>query len=184
MKNHLRVEDVDTSANPLPTDISVSSPTGGVAMVDVKLGVEESPAPKHWRVGDWNKPPLDISLNNEGLIQNIQIVLQDESVAFAKPASQPPANEEAGLPSFNVDQWPSDRYLDARSDVTVVRSITDELVVRIGKDQAERVLRVGRSLRLGLGEVNDIVSVFVGPLDADSWRLVAEAATSLAPPIV
>ena len=139
-----RVHAIDAgSAEPL--DISVHSPTRGVAIVDVKVGSQSTQAPLHWRAGDWTKPPLDVSLGLDGRIECLQVVFQDEVVMMAE--GERAVQEEPGSPSFEVEQWPPDRYLDIRTDVRAARLASGELLVSIDEDQPVRFVRIGQGAR-------------------------------------
>lgn len=61
---------------------TLDQPTREVVVLDVEVG-KVSPAPLHWRAGDWTKLPLDLRLSERGYLEGIQFVFQDESVAYA-----------------------------------------------------------------------------------------------------
>src|SRR5438132_9226808 len=60
--NWLRLQRIE------PVDVhlrrEVSSPSPGVAIIDIVTEPEigRSPNSVHWRIGDWRKPPIDISI--------------------------------------------------------------------------------------------------------------------------
>jgi hypothetical protein len=166
---------IDVSAESGRIDISVDSPTTGVVIVDIKIGSQSTPAPLHWRAGDWTKPPLDISLSPEGLVESIQVVFQDEEVTMVD--GDVATEEEPGVPSFRVDEWPADRYLDVRTGVRAVRLASGELLVSIDDEHPARLLRIGDGVGLGLDASGRVVQVVMGPLDAEQWRLIGAAAT-------
>jgi hypothetical protein len=153
--------------------ITVDAPTRGVAVLDVTIGSASTSAPLHWRAGDWTKPPLDISLGPHGRPEGVQVVLQDEE---ALPTDGVVRIEvEPGVPTFDVDEWPTDRYLDARAAVQAKRLDSGELVVSIGDGQPTRRLELGTGLQFGLDASGEMVEVVIGPLDDDQWRLVVAA---------
>jgi hypothetical protein len=122
---------MEASREESPIQISVNSPTRGVAIVDVKIGSSSTPTPLHWRAGDWTKPPLDVSFSLNGQIESVQVVFQDESVMTAEGAAA--VREEPGVPSFEIEQWPLDRYLDVQTGVRSARLASGELLVSIGE---------------------------------------------------
>ncbi len=110
----------------------IESPTRGVVLIN---WVQESPekvqsAPLHWRIGLWNKPPIDIEIDAaDGHLKGLQIVLQDEAITAKIPA---PISHQvlSGLPDFDVTKWPlTDRYLDEVADVTVAWTSSDDILV-------------------------------------------------------
>jgi hypothetical protein len=164
---------IDLNTRSRSVGIAVDSPTKSVATVDVKIGAQ-TPAPLHWRGGDWTKPPLDIALSSDGYVESIQVVFQDEEVAMAdwKVATQ----IELGVPAFEIDEWPTNRYLDVRIGVRTIRLASGELLVSIGDEDAVRLFRPGDGLALGLDASGRLVQVLVGPFDAEHWRLLGAAA--------
>lgn len=133
------------SEEPTPAvEVSVYTPTTGVAIVDVKVGAESTPAPLHWPAGDWTKPPLDISLSEIGRVEGVQVVFQDEVIDTADAALS--TDVDVGVPLFDVDEWPADRYLDARLNVRASRLASGHLLVTIDDDRPGRLLRLGNGL--------------------------------------
>lgn len=149
----------------------VESPVPGVVLIDVSLGGAGFPAPLHWRAGDWTKPPLDVSLTPDGRVVGFQFVLQDERVPEEDVTAQRQV-KWAGTPVFVVDGWPTDRYCDERLVVSPVRSLTGELVLRLGG--AGPALEWGEvSAGLLFGFAGDqLVEIVVGALDTDDWASV------------
>ena len=150
----------------------VESPVPGVVLIDVSLVGEGFPVPLHWRAGDWSKPPLDVSLRPDGRVAGIQFVLQDESVPEEGFSAQRRVGW-AGTPVFVVDGWPADRYRDERLAVSASRSLSGELVLRLGG--AGPALEWGEvSAGLVFGFADDqLVEIVVGLLDADDWASVS-----------
>ncbi len=121
----------------------IESPTRGVVLIN---WVQESPekvqsAPLHWRIGLWNKPPIDIEIDAaDGHLRGLQIVLQDEAITAQIPA---PISHKvlSGLPDFDVTKWPlTDRYLDEVADVTVAWTSSDDILVLFTPQLSSRAM--------------------------------------------
>jgi len=153
---------------------TLNCPTRGVVILDVAVGQDASDAPLHWRAGDWSKPPLDVRLSDVGAVESIQFVFQDESVNAGEVVM--PAEVEVGLPTFDVGEWPADRYSDARVDVRTLRLPSGELYAAIGDGQPERSVSVTWGLRFGFDSSDQLVGIALGPLTADEWQLVEASA--------
>jgi hypothetical protein len=156
--------------------ITIDSPTHGVVIMDIAIGGWSTPTPLHWRAGDWTKPPLDFCLNSDGRLESIQVVFQDEVIETADVGLASQVNE--GVPSFDVSDWPSSRYLDERSEVQSVRLASNELNITLGNSPPHKLVRVGEGLGLGLDDNSYVVQVVIGPLDAGQWRLIRAAAAA------
>lgn len=148
---------------------NVESPTPGVVLVELVLGSDR--APLHWRVGLWDKPPLDISMDASGRLLGVQFVLQDERVERDDTATESGASE-SGRPVFDVATWPDDRYLDVEAPVTAVRTPEGTLVLRIGDvGNVDRVLLVGDGLAVGV-RADALAEVRIGPLTVEDWEAI------------
>ena len=154
--------------------IDATSPTRGVAILDLEIGDPSTATPLHWRVGEGTKPPLDLCLDGDGHLVGIQIVLQDQRVPVADEPRL--VAEELGVPRFAVGDWPDDRYLDLRARVHETRLASGELCASIDAPSAIRSIRVGAGLVLGIDEGDRLVELLVGPLDTMQWQLLALAA--------
>ena len=155
--------------------IEADSPTRGVAILDIRIGSATTPAPLHWRAGDWAKPPCDMSLGSDGRPECIQVVFQDEEVLTTDAVLS--LDVERGFPLFDVGDWPSDRYLDVRALVQCRRLPSGELSVLIGEDTAARWLGLGEGLQFGIDASGDVVEVVIGPLDDGQWQVIAAASS-------
>jgi hypothetical protein len=157
-----------------PIRWTLDCPTRGVVILDVAVGQSASDAPLHWRAGDWTKPPLDVRLSDVGAVESIQFVFQDESVEAGNVV--PPPEAEIGLPTFDVREWPEDRYSDARVAVKTLRLPSGELYAAIGDRQAERAVSVTWGLRFDFDSADQLVGIALGPLTGDEWQLVDASA--------
>lgn len=153
---------------------TLDCPTRGVVILDVAVGQGASDAPLHWRAGDWTKPPLDVQLSDVGAVEGIQFVFQDEAVDVGEVVM--PADAEVGLPTFDVGQWPADRYTDAHVEVRTVRLQSGELYAAIGNSQLERVVSVTWGLRLGFDSSDQLAGIALGPLTTEEWQVVEASA--------
>jgi hypothetical protein len=153
----------------------VESPTRGVAIVDVTIGSQLTPAPLHWRAGDWTKPPLDVALSPDGRIDSIQVVFQDETVVTSGSEQDEPQGER-GVPRFETSDWPTDRYLDVPVSVNAARLSSGGLMVSIDHAKPVRSLNLGEALRLALDSSDHLTRIIIGPLNDDQWRLIDAAA--------
>lgn len=148
-------------------------PTRGVVIMDVEAG-SASAAPLHWRAGDWTKPPLDLRISDQGIVESIQFVFQDEQVEAAEIVI--PSEPEPGLPVFDVHGWPQDRYLDAQVAVKTMRLPSGELYATIGEDdRAERFISVAGRLRFGVRSTGHLAAIAIGPLTRDEWQMIDAA---------
>jgi hypothetical protein len=170
----LRLRAISHDEGIAPVDITVGSPASGVAILDLKVDSQQTEVPLHWRAGDWVKPPLDVALTRAGQIQGIQVVLQDEAVEMSATSR---AQDEFGIPSFEVDDWPADRYSDFRVKVKLRRMLSGEFIATIGSSIVTRYISVDNKLKLGLDFDDYLVSIIVGPLAADQWHVLETAAT-------
>ncbi len=158
----------------VPIRWSVDCPASGVVILDVTVGDGVSAVPVHWRAGDWTKPPLDLRLSRAGVVEQIQFVFQDESVDAGDLLL--PAGPEAGLPIFDLDGWPEDRYLDARVAVKTQRLPSGELYAAIGDSRPERVVSVTRGLRFGFDSSDQLAAIALGPLSSSEWQVIEASA--------
>ncbi|MCP3880990.1 MAG: hypothetical protein GY701_21720 [Sulfitobacter sp.] len=143
--------------------------------VDVVVGGGPSGAPLHFRVGDWSKPPVDISIGGDGAVLGAQVVLQDEVVARALAAPGGSDVGEGGV-QLDVSQWPDDRYWDDRSDVVLARESDGVLLVSLGQGQADERWQVGEGLVVGFVD-SQLCELRVGPLSEDEWVTIEASAS-------
>jgi len=174
MTSMLLIKSIDEAEEDPSAHWTLDCPTRGVVIVDVGVGSNASAAPLHWRAGDWTKPPLDLRLSEQGLIESIQFVFQDESVEVQEIPL--PSASEFGLPTFDVSDWPDDRYLDARVVVKTMRLVSGELYAAIGNAEVDRAVSAAHGLRLEFDSAGQLVGIAVGPLSDDEWQLVDAAA--------
>jgi hypothetical protein len=172
----LRLESWEQVSTSDLTDVtwSIESPTIGVVVIDVRVGSDFTPAPLHWRAGDWTKPPLDLAFSPDGRLETIQIVLQDETLGGAGSRIDVPV--VAGHATFDVQRWPADRYLDERIAVVTERLDSDVILVTIGSSKAIRFNRVAHSLTLGFNRGDRLAQIWIGPLGTNEWALIQSAA--------
>lgn len=164
----VRVCEIDPAAG---NSISwrVESPVPGVVLIDASVIGVRAPAPLHWRIGLWDKPPLDLEIDPmTGRLQGLQFVLQDERVAVGDIPEI--AEVVRGLPIFDVSEWPSDRYIDERREVSAVRARSDELILRVGQDPAASASRIPGQLVIGYGQDGGLTQIRLGPLDREEWE--------------
>lgn len=148
---------------------SIEAPTVGVVLIDVTIRRAESAAPLHWRAGAWTKPPLDVSLDDEGRLISIQFVLQDERVSPGQWSVLP--DPEGAAPVFDVKNWPAERYRDETLAVTASRLSGGELALRIGDEQhLARACRVDAGLLMAFGADGDLAKILLGPLANEDWE--------------
>lgn len=157
----------------LPVKWDLDCPTRGVVILDVALGGSPSNTPFHWRAGDWTKPPLDVRLSEEGLVQSIQFVFQDEAVETNEVVL--PTDVKTGVPKFDVEAWSSDHYSDARLNVKTVRLPSGELYAKIGDAQPSFSISVTWGLRFDF-DADQMVGIALGPLSADEWEVIEASA--------
>jgi hypothetical protein len=158
----------------LPIKWQLDCPTRGVVILDVAVGEVATSTPLHWRAGDWSKPPLDVRLSDDGEVESIQFVFQDESVDVGDVV--PPTDTATGLPVFDVGAWPSDRYYDVRVPVTTLRLPSGHLYAVIGDSQPSRSVSVTWGLRFDIDPADQLVGIALGPLTADEWQLIEASA--------
>jgi hypothetical protein len=170
----LRLKRLVKPEEALPVKWELDCPTRGVVTLDVAVGEFASSAPLHWRAGDWTKPPLDIRLSDKGSVESIQFVFQDESVDVDDIV--PPSDIEIGLPTFELDAWPSDRYSDAQLPVTTARLPSGELYATIGDAHPSRSVSASWGLRFDFDTSDQLVGIALGPLTADEWQLIEASA--------
>lgn len=149
----------------------VESPTRGVVLINVEVvGINER-VPLHWRVGTWTKPPLDIHLDREGRFVGFQFVLQDERVPEGNSPDLP--TPTVGLPIFDIQHWPSGRYLDRESHVAVNRLPGRELLLQLGDDRPTRhVCLLASGLAIGFASDGELNEIRLGPLPGENWDLI------------
>lgn len=153
---------------------TLDCPTRGVVILEIAVDHHTSEAPLHWRAGDWSKPPLDIRLSDVGAVESIQFVFQDEAVDAGEVVNSAPA--EVGVPTFDVGDWPADRYSDSRVGVRTLRLPSGELYAAIGDAQPERMVSVTLGLRFGFDFSDQLVGIALGPLTAGEWQLIGASA--------
>lgn len=149
---------------------SIEVPTPGVVLLDVAVGKPPS-VPLHWRAGTWAKPPLDILLDGEGRFFALQFVLQDERV---ERRDQPALRKsQAGVPIFDVAEWPEDGFCDEIVPITSVRLSAGELTLRIGEQRhVPHALEVMPRLIMAFTDDMNLAEVQLGPLDEDDWDII------------
>ncbi len=150
---------------------SVQSPTPGVVLLDFTIEGRAPWAPLHWRAGLWSKPPLDLSLDAAGQLVALQFALQDERVLPGEATLL--AAPETGLPVFDVNEWPSERYRDEKIPVEPIRTSSGDLVVRIGPPRPlARVCGVVPGLLMAFTDVGNLAEIRLGPLDREDWAAI------------
>jgi hypothetical protein len=150
---------------------SIESPTPGVVLIDVHVAAIEESVPLHWRTGTWTKPPLDISLDREGRLVGFQFVLQDERLREGTSSDLP--SPEVGLPVFNIEDWPPDRYADESSPVDCVRLAGGELQLRLADEFSVRhVCQIGSGLFMAFGDDGGLRAIRLGPLSVEDWEAI------------
>lgn len=152
----------------------VESPARGVVNVVMVVGDDFPAAPLHFRVGDWSKPPVDISISEDGAILGFQVVLQDEIVAVA-PGALGESHIGIGCPRLDVTQFPDDRYWDERSDVVLARAADGVLVVSLCDRQIDARWRIGEGFVVGFS-TGQLVELRLGPLGRDEWKTIEASA--------
>lgn len=158
----------------LPIKWQLDCPTRGVVILDAAVGEVATSTPLHWRAGDWSKPPLDVRLSDNGEVESIQFVFQDESVDVGDVV--PPSEMATGLPTFEVGAWPPDRYSDVHLPVTTLRLPSGHLYAAIGNFQPSRSVSVTWGLRFDFDPADQLVGIALGPLTADEWQLIEASA--------
>lgn len=147
----------------------IESPTPGVVLVEAVLDTDR--APLHWRVGQWDKPPLDLWMDASGRLLGVQFALQDERVGPEDTTADKPVDDH-GRPVFDVSSWPEDRYIDTEAPVVAARAREGTLALRIGDcGQIDRLLQVGDGLAVGL-RTSALATVRLGPLSAEDWETI------------
>lgn len=157
-----------------PVCWAVESPVRGVVNVDVTVGDGSGGAPLHFRIGDWSKPPVDVSIGADGAVQGVQIVLQDEAVMRSVEPSEVRDAPMARV-CFEVADWPDARYRDERGEVVLGRGPDGVLIVSVSDGEVGRYWRVGDGLVLGFsGE--QLSELRIGPLVATEWEIIEGSA--------
>jgi len=154
---------------PGPTAIwAIESPTPGIVLINVVIPGSRSPAPLHWRAGDWTTPPVDVEINpNDGAIEAIQIVLQDERIDFG--GRRKTLELVSGQPCVDVSDWPADRYRDVHCSVAVERAQDGELVVDFGDAAPMTQSGESGSLVFGWDASGELSQLIVGPFSSEDW---------------
>lgn len=151
---------------------SIEAPTPGVVLIDVTLGESRPTTPLHWRMGTWTKPPLDLSLDDGGRPVALQFVLQDERVAAGQSLADLP-EPEGGVPIFDINDWPPERYCDETGPVRANRLPSGELRLQIGEPQpVRRACRTAPGLLLGFDERDVLAEIRLGPLAGEDWEAI------------
>jgi hypothetical protein len=154
-----------------PASWSIECPVPGVVLINLNLVSALHPAPLHWRVGNWRKPPLDIEIEpSSGSLQAIQFALQDEQVPLVAVASLPTG--KSGLPVFDTADWPTDRYLDVRGQVAAIRTPADELGLVVSSEETTSTSQIP-GLVLGYDRNSSIHEIRIGPLPDEDWDAIA-----------
>lgn len=155
--------------------VTVTTPTTGVAILDVQVGETSSKSPLHWRAGMWTKPPVDIAVDPaNGRLQGVQIVLQDEDVPWGGGENLP---ADEGAPAISTERWSEDRYRDEVMEVHLLRTPDDRLEVRLkGFGEASKTFQIGGKLQLIVGPDDSLVGLRVGPMSSSDWGRLREAA--------
>jgi hypothetical protein len=109
----------------------VENPTAsGLTLIDYELTCEQETrhSPLHWRVGTWEKPPIDVEIDSEsGQLWAIQLVLQEETVPLQKLCKSS-FEHQSGVPIFNRSLWlPEVLYYDEKVQVFTAWNSQDEL---------------------------------------------------------
>ncbi|MEX2555047.1 MAG: hypothetical protein WEB06_05390 [Actinomycetota bacterium] len=160
-----------TELGPRAATWSIETPTPGVVLIDVTIEGQTASAPLHWRAGTWSKPPLDLTLDDQGRLVALQFVLQDERVAAGQWTVFPDFDE--GLPVFDIAGWPSERYRDETVPVEASRLSGGELALRLGDPQPlGRACGVGSALVMGFTDASTLAEIRLGPLDQDDWAAI------------
>lgn len=151
---------------------SIESPTPGVVLIDVAIGGDPPAVPLHWRAGTWRKPPLDLALDAQGQLLSLQFALQDEHVAPGVSSVLPEL--EASVPTFDVANWPEDRYLDEKVPVVATRLVGGELSLKIGKGEhvVDRAPELDSGLVLAFPSDDRLAEIRLGPLAPEDWRVI------------
>src|SRR4051794_27522484 len=104
--------------------------TPAESSADAAIG-SDAGAPLHWRAGDWQGPPVDVSINPEtGGLRAIQAVLQDRTPE--RTGTTPPRATRSGLPEFDTTPWAGgERYRDETHDVAFALTSAGHFVTRI-----------------------------------------------------
>jgi hypothetical protein len=172
----LRIEPVDVHLRR-----EVSSPAPGVAIIDIVTEPEigRSHTPLHWRVGDWRKPPIDISIRPDtGAFESIQIVFQDEHIRPCNSSAQS-AQAQIGLPLLVVHDVPESRYVDVDASVQACMDADSRLLVRWTPPDRDRashdVVRVSPQFALHLSEDLVVVGIECGPITESEQTLLTAA---------
>jgi hypothetical protein len=157
---------------------SIEAPTAGVAILE--LGMEHeggrSLAPLHWRIGDWQKPPLDISLHpSSGALEEVQIVFQDERI---EPGWLHPAPDELlgpGLPYLMPESLTGSRYIDVRGEVTAVRNDATIQIMWGHSSALLATILVSQDFRLYIDRDHLLTGFEIGRITVDEWRILSRA---------
>lgn len=164
---NLRLVLIEPTSN--TADWEIDRPARGVVLINVEVVGLHEPAPLHWRVGTWVKPPLDIRLDREGRFIGFQFVFQDEKVP--EEASRNLPAPTAGLPVFDTQHWPTDRYLDRKSEVSASRLTGRELLLRFGNERfVQHVCLVAPALSMGFADDDELIEIRLGPLPSEDWE--------------
>jgi len=157
-------------ANPIGSDASwtIECPVPGVVIINVTVGRSLTPVPLHWRAGTWEKPPLDVFLNEEGQLVGMQFVIQDEHLELG--FGEMPVKAKTGAPRFDVSFWPTDRYKDETISVSAKRVPGGELVLHIGdKEPIRQSYETSPGFVLSFGRSDQLMRIQIGPLTSDDW---------------
>lgn len=149
---------------------NIDSPTPGVVLIDLSFEGTEDIVPLHWRVGTWEKPPLDIALDSRGSLVSVQLVLQDEKLDLCRWTSLD--RSRSCLPIFDISAWAGDRYQDERIALTVCKLSSGELGVRFANGaKIKTVCRIS-GLTLAFSDLDQLVEIRIGPLSEDEWDAI------------
>lgn len=167
----MRLRLVRTDPGPRAATLSIETPTPGVVLIDVALEGQAPSAPLHWRAGTWSKPPLDLSLDDQGRPVGLQFVLQDERVPTGHWTVFP--DPEEGLPLFDIGDWPSERYCDETMSVEASRLSGGELALRLGDPQPlGHACEVAPGVLMGFTHAGDLAEIRLGPFDEEDWASI------------
>lgn len=160
-----------TEPGPRVATWSIETPTPGVVLIDVTIERQAASAPLHWRAGTWSKPPLDLALDDEGRLVGLQFVLQDERVAAGQWTVFP--DPEEGLPVFDIQGWPSERYCDETMPVEASRLSGYKLALRLGDRQPlAGSCAVASGVVMGFTDASTLAEIRLGPFDQEDWAAI------------
>ncbi|WLG46432.1 hypothetical protein [Pseudomonas sp. FP1740] len=135
---------------------------GQYVLLNVEFCKEQVPAaPFYWRVGNFVDSLVEIGLNrSSGAIAKVGLIAYGESDFLVSDEDYLKCVSVAGLPMFNIDGWPSDRYRDEVGFLSVAENEVC-LVLQFSLDRVVSRVYDSCGVRFGVNLNDDLAWIAV-----------------------